>query len=409
MATNKIYVKQGKKGYKEVRMINEIEKALEKKLKTDPSFTFEPAQDKDDLKALYDRIVVEDTEFEDVPGTAVSRSLESETETKHKEFKKGMEETVKQTEPSPIGSVGDPFNEEEPNIRDYVLKDEFPDKKEAGRPGAGSFDEPVTFNESFNIPGDEDSPAQAGSESEQKTSGSGEAKQKDKKSDPVNPDFSNMSSKDQNKSTKRLAKAIVFAYCTLVEKAGQWIAIKDITEEKLFELQASGELSSESLDIIFSLDGRTQQTVGQFFEQLREDGVKTIKFEEEDKEEMAELLAEVLKKRGIAPTVEQNLIMAVVMSTLKVGLAAMAISNAAKSVVNQLRTPGSGAPQSEYQAPPQPTRPQKMEDFTAEATKAASNQRVPEEPTPQEAEVYNKPEPVEVEAPMIGTEIATKE
>lgn len=413
MAVNKVYVKQGKKGYKEARMISEIEKAIEKRLKKDPNFTFEPAQDKDELKALYDKYVVEDTEFEEVPAETKSE-LKTETEnieTQHKDFKKGMEETVKKPETETVGSSEDPFNAEEPNIRDYVLKDEFPDKKEMGNNG-GSFAEPVTFNESFNIPGDEESPKQAGvgAESEQKTSDGAAQKSKEKKTEPINPGFDNMSTKDQNKTTKRLAKAIVFAYCTIVEKTGVWLATKDITEEKLLEYQLSGEMPAEALEILISLDGSTQVTTGEFFEHLRREANSKIKFEKEDQEEMAELLAEVLKKRGIAPTVEQNLIMAVVMSTLKVGLAAIAISSASKSVVSQLRTPGANSKNTSQAA--QDSGHQRMETASAEAVAAASNEAQPQpapefSPEPEQTQTPVEPEVLEPE--MIGTEIATKE
>lgn len=55
-AEQKIYIKVGKTGYKEARIVSKIQKTLAEILKVNPKFEFEPARDKEDLRLLYDRL-----------------------------------------------------------------------------------------------------------------------------------------------------------------------------------------------------------------------------------------------------------------------------------------------------------------------------------------------------------------
>lgn len=305
----KIYQKRGNLNYKERRMIAEIEEAITKKFGNDPSIEerFSPATNFEQLKELHTRYCVEDVEFQDV------KTDNSEEEIKMDSVMNDDTDLLDEDDNSFI----DPMNREEPIVRDYVMDEDIsnanPSDKTEG-PIKTSFDEPASFEDAFNIPGQNIGQTdKSDSKKENQTLGGNNNQQKRPQStggmkpqQPFNPDFDDMSNKKKKKSTQRFAKYIVETVCLLAEKGFVWYANKDINEAKLAEYEVSGEID---LSLIVTLEDGQEATIKQFF------SIQCIKAEQlaviskEEKDDLIDALAEVLMEKGVAPTPTQELMM----------------------------------------------------------------------------------------------------
>lgn len=318
----KVYLKKGKRNYKENRLISEIEKAILK----NPQTNVTPAYTMEELQSLHDKLCTIDSEFEDVTSTIKDNS---EIDAKHKEFRKGMEETVvkeSNAKPSTTSSFLDPFNDAEPIVRDYVLNEGF--EKESTQPKIEktTFDEPTNFEDSFDLPSPEEEKSNAKSSPKDK---------KEKKSDaPVNPKFDEMDNGKKKRSTKKLAKMIVEGACILAEKGCIWWTTKDITEDKLVQYELENTMD---LQILLTLEEGQQITVREWFVNKVAEADQLYKVSKEDKDDLIDSLYEVLLEKGIAPTPMQELIInAVKTFVLDMGLKAFAMQQQIKSVLTQL-------------------------------------------------------------------------
>jgi hypothetical protein len=141
----KIYNKRGATNYKEKRLIAEITDSLSKK-----SVSFEPANSFEELKQLHDKICGNFDNYEEV-----KEDSETDIEKQHKEFRKGMAESVTPNNESATTIFTDPFNDAEPIVRDYVLSEDFESKEQNTDPVKTTFDEPTSFEESFELPTEE--------------------------------------------------------------------------------------------------------------------------------------------------------------------------------------------------------------------------------------------------------------
>lgn len=322
----KVYLKRGAPNYKEKRLISAIEKAVEERLTKDSSFasTFKPAMDFEELKKLHDELCIENTEFVEV----------TDTEKKHKEFRDSIKDGVEPVvESSPNSDVEqsfiDPFNDAEPIVRDYVTEGGF---KEAGSENVQqktTFEEPTSFEESFQMPSDEPERGGNGNKSQPK---------RDKKvpDAPINPKFEEMDNGKKKRSTKKFARIIVEGVCVLAEKGCIWWTTKDITEDKLIEYQIEDTMD---LNVLLTLENNQRQPVIEWFRAKVKDANELFKVSKEDKDDLVDSLYEVMLEKGVAPTPMQELIINSVKTfVLDMGLKAFALSSEIKNVLNQLTT-----------------------------------------------------------------------
>jgi len=295
----KIYNKRGAVNYTEKRLIKKIQAALEKKFEKEPSLEsqFIPANNIDELQTLHNLYCGEEIEFEEVPNKEVE----------HKEFRDGMKEDIEsrsQDEKESTDSLVvddeedvktvDPFNRDTTIVRDYVMNDGFKEGEEREGSKKTSFAEPTSFEESFEMEGSD-----IGTDKRDNAN-----KKKDKPKEPsANPSFDDMSSGRKKRSTKKFAKYIVEGVCMLAEKGFVWWTTKNITEEKLVEYELSGEYD---FNVLLTLETGQEVYVKQWFKQQRATADQLSKFDQEEKDDLAEALAEVLNEKGFAPTPMQE-------------------------------------------------------------------------------------------------------
>lgn len=252
----KVYVKRGNLNYKERKYVQEITKSLEEKGIKD---NFEPATNFDDLKRLYDEYCSQEVEV-------LSETKNSTKESVAQDIVEGEEES---------SSFIDPFNDGEVIVRDYVIDESMKSKSAAG---SKLFDEP-SADSKFELPDDsEDESGKSGGSSNKSNSSASSGSKKTEKSSPVNPSFDDMTPSAKKKSTKRLAKAIVFATCKLAEYGCVWYVTKDITPDKVAEYDLQKTMD---LDLLLSLDESQQITVRDWFALQVKNSNELLKVSEE--------------------------------------------------------------------------------------------------------------------------------
>jgi len=334
-----VYERKGNISLKEKAMVREVEKAISLLQQEDPNFTFDPAKTPSELEDLYNEYAISDVEYEES-----EKPLQSEEKTSIKETPSKTENLKETTE-----KLIDPFNREEPIVRDYVLDEEFPD--ETVKSTKSSFEEPLSFDESFSIPDSDTMGSRPQPANEPKGFVEPEIVSTQ---EPMNPAFNEMDSAKQRKKTKRFAKQIVALTCDLLEKGFEWYTMRDITEAKLTEYEINNEM-----DLLLQLDvsENQQMSVKDFFLSQHAIIKEEAKIDAEDREDLADALTEVFLEKGIAPTPMQELWLVgariVGLQTLK----AVALANSHNSILSQLR----GLKQEEqggydnYQEAPEPT------------------------------------------------------
>lgn len=346
----KIYSKRGNLNYKERKFVTKIEEALAKKMLKDPSIEsrFRPATNFEELKTLHETYCVEDVAFEEVPNSRTASEKDdssydddSDNEALNNEMEEQfngnasatksnaekIQEELEFQESKTTRKLTDPLNREEPIVRDYVLGTDQSSQRETIKTGPErvDFDEPISFNDSFEIPRDEDlgdngkvKQLTQGSDNGSNNSSSnssnvastnnnnGGSSSGQRRSDPINPNFDEMSSGKKRKSTKRFAKSIVNTVCMLSSKGFEWYANKDINDAKLIEYEINNEID---LRLIVTLEDGQEATVKQFFQQQCHKATQLSKISQEQKDDLIEALTEVLLEKGVAPTPTQDLIM----------------------------------------------------------------------------------------------------
>lgn len=369
----KLYTKRGKKNYKENKLLRELEPIIEKKIKDNPELaeSFRPANSFEELKTLHEKYAVEDADFVEIKNNdmAKNNSPEPIEDAKVEDPTTEIKEIFEDDDTSFI----DPFNRQEPTTYDYTLEGGLQkDEIDPTQPIRTEFAEPLSFDDAFELPeeGDDGEPVEK-SQSSRNQKERPEPKTKKERPEPINPSFDDMSGAAQKKSTKKFAKYIVEATCALAEKGFVWYANKDINEAKLAEYELTGEMD---LSILVTLDNGQEASVKQFFQQQAIAAEQLAKFEEEEKKDMAEALAEVFLEKGIAPSKTQELLIIVGGVLIKKGAILLSLKSQTNGLLNQLRAMGgSGQPQYEEPAP----------------------QYQQQAPQPQQAPVYEQPVTVE--------------
>lgn len=335
----KVYAKKGKPNYKEKRLVAELQQAIEKRRLSDPEITerFRPANTFEELQGLHRMYASEDVEYTEINNKGMAKKNNIEVD----------EELEKATEGTPNFDFGDedestsfidPFNREEPIVRDYVTEGGMSEDtgKERG-PVRTEFDEPVSWEEAFELPSDDDTP---GPKDKNSKSGQQRPPKREKpRQESFNPDFDDMPNKSKKQSTKKFAKYIVEAVCAIAEKGFIWFANKDINESKLTEYELNGEIDTS---LLLTLEDGQEATVRQFFQQQCLAAEQLAKFEEEEKRDMAEALSELFMEKGIAPTKTQEFLIVIGGVVVKKGAMLFAFKSQSNAVLAQLRSMNEG-------------------------------------------------------------------
>lgn len=335
-----VYNKNGRRGrnnYKENKLVKEIEDFLKEKYKDQPEVLekFEPATNFEELKKLHETYLSEDVKFEEIKDKNNNVNKNEMIEKNDFEFEEDKDLFEDISDDDSDNSFVDPFNREEPVLYDYTLEGGMSkDNSNQNSIPRSSFSEPVSFEEAFELP--EDNPEQVTEESpnNKNVKEKREPKQKREPQEPLNPSFDDMSGSKQKKSTKKFAKYIVEAVCALAEKGFVWYANKDINEAKLTEYELNGEMD---LSLLVTLDNGQEATVKQFFSQQCLAAEQLAKFEEEEKKDMSESLAEVFMEKGIAPTTTQEALIVIGGIFVKKGAILLSLKSQTNSLLNQLR------------------------------------------------------------------------
>jgi hypothetical protein len=320
----KILAKRGTANWKEKKLLRDLEPILERKMVTDSNFAanFRPVSTYEDLQKLHNTYCAENAEIiSETPNVNTNMSQEKETEHTLSNKKEINLNETKTT----VEDVVDPFNRQNPKIRDYVMSEDPFDKNRVNTQVTENviptFDEPTNFDDAFNIPDfNDDDKNQIGdnhnSNNNQRSNDdnignnkrptSNEATKKEGKPAPINPYFDEQSNQNKNKQTKRFAKYITGFVCFALEKGYVWYATKDINEAKLIEYELKKEID---LSLMLTLDSNTTITAKEFFTKMCSDAKIAAKISEEDQKELADALADVLMEKGIAPTPMQTLLM----------------------------------------------------------------------------------------------------
>ena len=370
----KVYKKRGNTNYKEKRLIEQLQTEFAKRVESDPNFTVEPAKNFAELEQMFNQYCTEETPFVEIPNDAPEETPIEETP---------VEETPKDTTVADGGSGNvDPFNRQEPIVRDYVKGSDFPDDV-ANNPVPDPNGEPVTyaeptsFEQSFRMPTEEmenateplDNPVPGGQNGPPPTP---KPTQNQPGANPIpqpqqaGEGFAQVDGAKQRKQTKRFAKSIVRLVSGMFEKGIVFWGTKDIHEAKLQELELTGEID---FSLVVSLDETQETTIRDFFatqeNTIRELAVVT----KEEQDRLTDSLTEVLLEKGVAPSNGQMMIIDVLevfgikaMGTFVIQRQNMALLNQLRMITDQNRVEGHPPNQPEtheYRPPhhdPEPTQ-----------------------------------------------------
>jgi hypothetical protein len=357
----KIYTRKGKRNYKELKMINELTDALAKKSAEDQSKII-PATNENELQAMYNKYVVQDVDYTETKTT--------ESKTKQPEMAKKKTADIEDVEfeekvidnKSAMPSVNDsddsdnrfvdPFNRENPIVREYVMgKDALGRERVSSEGAKTTFDEPTSFKEAFEIPSYDEDGKEEKSEPTKKPQPKAEKREKYEKPEPLNPSFDEMSNGKKKRSSKKFAKYIVEAVCMLSQKGLVWYANKDISESKLVEYELNGEMD---LSLLVSLEDGQQVTIKEFFANQCIAAEQLTTIDETQKSDLVDALTEVMLEKGIAPTPTQELMMIAFSVFGGQAISIMALKNQTNSLLAQLRTNNDPNTQRQVYNEPQP-------------------------------------------------------
>jgi len=342
----KIYNKRGNQNYKEKKLLKRLKEVVEQKVKQNPNFLneFKPANDYTELNNLYNKYCVEEAEYEDVTETINT----NQNMPKQPDVSPNVSEDYSLKEDSVFI---DPLNREEPKVRSYVMDEEFPSTQPKLQAERTSFAEPISFEESFELPTDDKEPS--------KNTPKGQQQPKQPKANAgqsINPDYESMDGAKKRKNSKKFAKYIVEAVCMLAEKGFVWYATKDINEAKLAEYELNNEMD---LDLLVNLSDGQEATVKQFFSIQCVNAEALSKFDDQKKQDLADALAEVMMEKGVAPTPTQELMLVGLTILGEKAIALMTLTAQNNGLLAQLRAMHTGKPKvSKQQAPPPPPQPQ---------------------------------------------------
>jgi hypothetical protein len=368
----KIYNKRGRLDYREAKIVKDIQAALNKKYANNPEVLkkFIPANNIEELKKLQLEYCITDVDYEEV------KISNEDTEDEHKKFKDGMKETVEPTEEKSSNAVAndnlggdsdfiDPFNDASPIVRDYVLDNNLqqnPNNDNNNDNSNSNFDsEPTTFKDAFTMP-DDKTPSGDGNNGGNNSNNNN----KQQKQEPLNPQYNTQSSGRKKRTNKKFAKYIVEAVCMLAERGFVWYTTNEITEQKVAEYELTGEMD---LTLLLTMPNGQEGTVKEWFRTQCFQSEQLAKFDKEEKDDLADILAEVLDKKGISPSEEQEALIIALSMFGKKFLIAYDMKKGISNVLTQLKDMQKGQPpiqrqyeEKGYDEPEQPQQNQQEEE-----------------------------------------------
>jgi hypothetical protein len=336
----KIYRKQGKLDYKEKRLVNQIQEALTKKFQENPALesSFTPATTKDQLQQLHNIYCAEEVQFAEIkqnPKQQTESQTPSENMEKNNPPKSEQSASAPETESNQDDFV-DPFNREEPMVRDYVM-DEGLKKTDVGNQNTAqpqnNFTEPVTFDDSFRLPDDEPTSQTPPKSSQNQNQGQSQTTQVKAPKSQSTPSEDSRSLKRR----KRFAKNVITAVCALLERGFVWYGTRKINDIALAEYELNGELDKDSLSTLINLTDGQEATVREFFQQQCMQVKKESKITKEQKDDLIDTFHDVLLEKNMVPTPMQDFLMAWGEVVANQGLAVIISSAQTGSILDQLK------------------------------------------------------------------------
>lgn len=350
-------------------MLNPLIEHFRKELEKNPNALdgIEKAHSFDELKYLHDKYCIEEatilSETPNDPDPGQGGTTAPEPSAKKEQAPANFDNNE-----VPM----DPMNRQNPHVRDYVRDPAAidnpgqKDKPQIG--GTPDLAEPITYEQAFRMPDgmpDEKDNKQGQASSGDSGQGGGPRPPKKEREPAFNPGFDDMSHSRKTKQTRRFARRITDLVCNLLEHGYVWYVTRDITESKLIQYELNDEMD---LNLLVSLDGVQEQTVKAFFQQQCLQAKQDSKISDDDRDDLADALAEVMMEKGIAPTPTQNLIITGGEILLRKGIQAITAASQVTALLNQLRemkkggvedqgTEYAGEPQSAQQPQPEPQRP----------------------------------------------------
>jgi hypothetical protein len=335
-----VYTKTRRKNYKEKRYVELLEEIISKKIEENPELadSFRPAESFEELEKMYNLYTSEDAVIEKENVNKNKNNMANEVDEMEDDFEQQKPNTPKGGDEDSIDKeFVDPFNREEPIVRDYVLDGgDLADPNTVDFSGQSSFDEPTSFDEAFVLPDENTPPPSSGGGG---FGGGSQRPPREEREEPreqarINPDFDDMSSGKKRKSTKKFAKYIVETVCMLQEKGFVWYATKDITEAKLVEYELKQQMD---LALLLNMPDGQEVTVKQFFQNQCIIAEQAAVIDEESKADLTDALAEVLLEKGIAPTPTQELMLIAGKVLLGQAITLFTLKASSDSVLTQLR------------------------------------------------------------------------
>jgi len=348
-----IYLKNGLKGvrlnYKEKRLVERLKPIIDAKIAENPELAenFIPARTFDELQKMYNDYTSEEVVIEsEILNKNNSMADEEELEN---DFQKTSNATGG-TDEETVADIIDPFNREEPIVRDYVLDGgDLADPNTQEFTGQTEFEEPTSFEEAFELSDDYEpigQPTAGGNMGGGRRERQTKPEKEEKEPIRLNPDFDDMGSAKQKRQTKKFAKYIVET--VLEEKGFVWYANKDINDAKLVEYELNNIMD---LDLLLSMEQGQQITVKQFFQMQCANAEQLAVIDDESKADLTDALTEVLLEKGIAPTPTQNLMLVAGKIVLGQGVALMTLKSQTNAVLSQLKLMKKKEMENEVQEP----------------------------------------------------------
>jgi len=336
-----VYTPTKRKNYKEKRYVRELQEIISKKIEANPELanSFKPAENFEELERMYHLYTSEEAVVESETDTQKQNNMVTEEEEEMDNYDGGNSKNQASSadEDSIDKDFIDPFNREEPIVRDYVLDGgDLADPNTVDFSGKTDFDEPTSFDEAFVLPDENTPPPSSGGGG---FGGGSPRPEREEREEPreqarINPDFDDMSSAKKKKSTRKFAKYIVEVVCMLSEKGFVWYANKDINEAKLVEYELKGEMD---LSLLLNMPNGQEVTVKQFFQEQCLLAEQLAVIDEESKADLADALAEVLLEKGIAPTPTQELMLVAGKIFVGQAISLLTLKSSTNAVLSQLR------------------------------------------------------------------------
>lgn len=336
----RIYFKNGGKSYnlnyKEKRMVEKLQPIIDAQIAKNPELAekFVPARNFEELEKMYNEYASEEVAIE-------SETINNDNMAEVEELEDDFQDNSKATggsDDETVADIIDPFNREEPIVRDYVLDGgDLADPNTQEFSGQTEFEEPTSFEEAFELSEEYDpiaQPSAGGNMGGGKREREPKPEKEEREPIRINPDFDDMSSAKQKRQTKKFAKYIVETVCLLEEKGFVWYANKDINDAKLVEYELNDLMD---LDFLLSMEQGQQITVKQFFQMQCANAEQLAVIDEESKADLTDALTEVLLEKGIAPTPTQNLMLVAGKVLLGQGVALMTLKAQTNAVLGQLK------------------------------------------------------------------------